>query len=374
MSLEPSSRTQAQLRQMQLEAEAYAFRQLTTHLQSRVDVQNIDLMILSGFCRNCLSKWYHVGAAKAGLGSSYEDACEVVYGMSYKEWKASHQGKASDEQLKRLEESKAGHAKHEPAPVVPETAPAPPPPPPSSDGVTDVCCVPADELVAIATADDQRPRDAACQLNPDLRPLPTVMQPQGEVKIRLGVLTVSDRASQGAYADLSGPEIESCMKAFAATDAGSRWQLAVTRRAVVPDDATPIAAALTAWSANGEAGGPDGDGPSGRGLGGAAAAGIPSGTAPCSLILTTGGTGLSVRDVTPETTARLLDRHCPGILELLLREAVQIEPLAALSRATAGVRGRTLIINLPGRPKAVRENLAVLMPLLGHALLEVGRD
>ena len=70
-------------------------------------------------------------------------------------------------------------------------------------------------------------------------------------------------------------------------------------------------------------------------------------------------------------TAALLDRPTPGIPELLLREAIKHEPLAALSRAAAGVRGRTLIVNLPGRPKAVRENLAVLMPLLGHALLQL---
>ncbi len=90
--------------------------------------------------------------------------------------------------------------------------------------------------------------------------------------------------------------------------------------------------------------------------------------AACNLVLTTGGTGLAPRDVTPDATSALLDRPTPGIVELLLREAIKHEPLAALSRAAAGVRGRTLVINLPGRPKAVRENLTVLMPLLGHAL------
>ena len=111
----------------QTEAEAYAFRQLIAHLQVRTDVQNIELMILSGFCRNCLSKWYHVGAAHAGIGMSYEDACERVYGMPYKEWKTTHQSKASDEQLRRMEETKALHAKHAAPPPVaaPPTVPTP---------------------------------------------------------------------------------------------------------------------------------------------------------------------------------------------------------------------------------------------------------
>jgi molybdenum cofactor synthesis domain-containing protein len=87
--------------------------------------------------------------------------------------------------------------------------------------------------------------------------------------------------------------------------------------------------------------------------------------------LTTGGTGLAARYVTPEATRALLERPTPGITELLLRESLRVEPLAALSRAAAGLRGETLIVNLPGRPKAVRENLAVLMPLLGHCLLSL---
>ena len=344
-------------------AEAYAFRQLVAHLQGRTDVQNIEMMILSGFCRNCLSKWYHVGAAKAGLASSYDDACERVYGMSYKEWKTTHQSKASDEQLQRLEDTKAGHAKHSPAPPVAVPAPAaaaPPPqpqPPVGNSGMSDVCCVPEDELMAVDAS--------ACALQP--RSLPMIAQPAATVTISLGILTVSDRASQGAYPDLSGPEIESCMQGFAASAAGARWQLSTTRKAVVPDEASHIAAALKAWSS----GATEGAGAGGGGGGGGAA---PNSSAapPCTLILTTGGTGLSPRDVTPEATSALLERSCPGITELLLREAIRIEPLAALSRAAAGIRGGTLIVNLPGRPKAVRENLAVLMPLLGHALLELG--
>ena len=292
----------------------------------------------------CLSKWYHVGAAKAGLASSYDDACEHVYGMSYKAWKQTHQAKASDEQLRRMEETKALHAKHEtPPPVAPAPAPAPapaaPPPPPStaaSGGMSNVCCVPEDELVPVNGGEQQ-----TCA-----KP-PMVVPPSAPVAVRLGVLTVSDRASKGEYADLSGPEIESAMNGFAATPAGlATWKpLEVTRRAVVADEAAEITKALTSWS--------------------------DEGGSVCNLILTTGGTGLAPRDVTPEATSAVLDRSAPGIVELLLRSAIQHEPLAALSRSAAGVRGKTLIVNLPGRPKAVRENLAVLMPLLGHALKEL---
>ena len=339
-------------------AEAYAFRQLVAHLQARTDVQNIELMILSGFCRNCLSKWYHVGAASAGLAISYDDACERVYGMSYKEWKTTHQSKASDEQLKRLEETKAGHAKHSPPPPVaaaapPSTLPPPPDglrgmpaPPPPGGGLSDVCCVPADELVPGGSP--------ACTL-PAPGP-PPVVQPAAAVPIQLGILTVSDRASEGVYEDLSGPEIASCMEGFAASPAGSRWQLATSRRGIVPDDAARITATLREWSA-----------PAPREWSDAGA----EAAAPCSLILTTGGTGLGPRDVTPEATSSVLERTAPGVVEFLLHQASRVEPLAALSRATAGVRGTTLIVNLPGRPKAVRENLAVLMPMLGHALLEL---
>lgn len=346
-------------------AEAYAFRQLVAHLQMRTDVQNIELMILSGFCRNCLSKWYHVGAAHAGIALSYDDACERVYGMPYAQWKKTHQSKATDEQLRRLEETKAGHAKHAPVPPVASTtrspgdagevaktsATAPPAPTPPSTGMADVCCIPAEELVPPPVGTSSAPMPAPPSAD--------------EIDIRLGVLTVSDRAAQGAYADISGPEVVRAMQEFAATPHGKGWRLTVTRHAVVADEVAQIDHALRTWSKDsceaagrldavheGSGGGDDDD-------------------APCNLILTTGGTGMSPRDVTPEVTSALLDRSTPGIPELLLREAIKHEPLAALSRAVAGIRGSTLIVNLPGRPKAVRENLAVLMPLLGHALCEL---
>lgn len=92
------------------ELEAAAFRGLVEHLRRRSDVQNIDLMILSGFCRNCLSKWYLAEADRRGVEISYGEAREIVYGMPYDEWKAKNQGKATDEQMRRYDETKPLHA------------------------------------------------------------------------------------------------------------------------------------------------------------------------------------------------------------------------------------------------------------------------
>jgi hypothetical protein len=90
-------------KQTQTELEAAAFRTLVAHLDSRKDVQNIDLMILAGFCRNCLSKWYKKAADEHGLELSYEEACEHVYGMPYSEWKEKFQKKATPEQIAAFE-------------------------------------------------------------------------------------------------------------------------------------------------------------------------------------------------------------------------------------------------------------------------------
>jgi len=305
-------------------AESYAFGQLVKHLQMRHDVQNIDVMILAGFCRNCLSKWYHAGLVRLGVESTYEQASERVYGMPISEWKKSYQTKASEEQMRRLEETSAGHAKHE-KPVA--MAPAAPPSP--ARLLSDVCCTPADELAP-----------PVCEV----RMLPP---PVRSVRLRVGVLTVSDRAAAGVYSDESGPEVQRCLAEYASGPGAGCWGLEVGAAAVVPDEQSEICARMMEWS---------------------------DGAAPCNLILTTGGSGIAPRDVTPEATLEVVQRPLPGISELLLREALKVEPLAALSRAAAGVRGRTLIVNLPGRPKAVRENLAVLMPLLAHAIIEMERE
>ena len=93
----------------QTELEAAAFRTLVAHLRDRTDVQNIDLMNLSGFCRNCLSKWYTAAAKEKGVELEYEEAREIVYGMPYSDWKAKHQTEASADQIDKFKEANPDH-------------------------------------------------------------------------------------------------------------------------------------------------------------------------------------------------------------------------------------------------------------------------
>lgn len=148
---------------------------------------------------------------------------------------------------------------------------------------------------------------------------------------RAAVLTVSDRATAGELKDESGPALIEGLTALGWT---------VVSRDVVPDVQGRIEAALVRWADND---------------------GIP-------LVLTTGGTGVSARDVTPDATFSICDRVVPGIAEAIRSDALTRTPHAMLSRATAAVRGRTLIVNLPGSPRAVVEGLAVLSVVLEHAL------
>ncbi len=149
--------------------------------------------------------------------------------------------------------------------------------------------------------------------------------------MRVAILTISDAGARGDRADTSGD-------AIAAWAAGRGDVLA--ERALVPDEPARIGAALRRWADHDLA----------------------------DLVLTTGGTGLTPRDVTPEATRSVLDKEAPGIAEALRFAVYPRFPRAALSRGTAGVRGRTLIINLPGSPGGVRDGLAVLGDLVEHAV------
>jgi molybdopterin adenylyltransferase len=149
--------------------------------------------------------------------------------------------------------------------------------------------------------------------------------------LRVAILTISDAGSRGERADTSGDAIASWAEA-------KGYQLA--GRALVPDETGRIAGAIAAWADSGSA----------------------------DLVLTTGGTGLTARDVTPEATRAVLDKEAPGIAEALRMSVYPRFPRAALSRGVAGVRGSTLIVNLPGSTGGVKDGLAVLDGLVEHAV------
>ncbi len=152
-----------------------------------------------------------------------------------------------------------------------------------------------------------------------------------DAQLRVAILTISDRSYRGERPDTSGPQLEQRMRSLG-------WQ--VTATALVPDDMEMIRQKLQQWCDEDVA----------------------------DLILTTGGTGVSPRDVTPEATQSILERPLPGITEAMRTASLQITPHAMLSRAMAGIRKRTLIINLPGSPKGALENLETVLPALPHAI------
>jgi molybdopterin adenylyltransferase len=151
--------------------------------------------------------------------------------------------------------------------------------------------------------------------------------------MKVARLTLSDRASAGVYADRSGPEIE---RVFCEC-----WGAAVEFEAhLLPDERGLIAQTLRGVCERGE----------------------------CALVITTGGTGPSARDVTPEATRDVLEKELPGFGEAMRMVSFASVPTAILSRATAGIRGRTLILNLPGNPRAIGECLPPLLPAIREAL------
>jgi molybdopterin adenylyltransferase len=150
------------------------------------------------------------------------------------------------------------------------------------------------------------------------------------IMLNIVLLTISDKSSQGQREDKSSKVIRDVLSTLEHRIAGYE---------VIPDEAGMIADKLVEWA-----------------------------NADIDVIITTGGTGLAARDVTPEATLSIVDKVVPGIGEIMRAETFKITPTAVLSRATAGVRGKCLIINLPGSRKAVRECLEVVMPIIPHAV------
>jgi molybdopterin adenylyltransferase len=155
--------------------------------------------------------------------------------------------------------------------------------------------------------------------------------------IKTGILTISDRGAKGLRLDEGGPKIQSLLPA-------DSYQISAT--AVVPDEIPSIVETLVAWADQKK----------------------------LDLIFTTGGTGLSPRDITPEATERVFHREIPGMAEAMRQEGLKHTPFSQLSRAKAGIRGETLIINLPGSLKAIEEMLPVILPVIPHALEKIKGD
>jgi molybdenum cofactor synthesis domain-containing protein len=149
--------------------------------------------------------------------------------------------------------------------------------------------------------------------------------------LKFGILTVSDRSSRGERPDLSGPALVDVVHA-------QGWEVILSE--TVPDELELIRSRLILWA----------DGSN------------------MDVILTTGGTGFAPRDVTPEATRTVVERLTPGLDEAMRAASLVITPHAMLSRAISGIRGHTLIVNLPGSPKGAVENLRVIVPVLGHAI------
>lgn len=157
------------------------------------------------------------------------------------------------------------------------------------------------------------------------------------MEMRFGILTISDRSSRGERVDSSGPILERLVQ--------SQGNV-VVKKDIIPDDPETLKEILMSWADGGE----------------------------LDVILTTGGTGFSPRDVTPEATHAVIEREAPGLAEAMRASSLQITPHAMLSRAIAGIRAQTLIINLPGSPKAAHENFQVVQDVLRHAVQLLHED
>ncbi len=400
-----------------MKLESGAFKSLLKHLSERSDaVQNIDLMTISGFCRNCLAKWMVLEARKLtetirGVcqdsfteeeeqlvrdldAFGYDEAAEFVYGTKYDEWKKAHARKATNEQISMYKLSSSIHAQHDKkllekqaeagpgkfdgqeedaahhssgvfiSPIQPKPEIRNPSPRRTASASPSILKVrdPSGQIKP-KTGKKATPSDVCCE-DVDARArrpasagsaYRTPPPPKANLDLRVGILTVSDRAARNEYenGDLSGPAVESSLAENIGKANSRRSELDETKamvkfcvKSIVPDDTEEIKNHLLEWC--GEEGG-----------------------TVCDLIFTTGGTGFSPRDVTPEATREVIEREASGLMTFTTSLCASMQPLAALSRCTAGIRGETVIVNLPGNPAAVGQMLDILVPLLLHAVKDV---
>jgi molybdopterin adenylyltransferase len=275
----------------------------------------------------------------------YEEAAQHVYRTTLGEWKKRHQKKATDEQIEKYNASKSLHASHDKnllalradkptQPLLAKAIQSSTATETSSGGSkplsSNVCCQDIDEISS------QAPPAQAAKKTRMIEPFQPPPIPNLKSPTLVAILTVSDRAFKNEYetGDLSGPAV-----AKAIEQATKSLEISFS---IVPDDTDAIQTKLREWADQG-----------------------------IDLILTTGGTGMSPRDVTPEATRAVLDLECAGLMSFVTTECSHQQPLASLSRGTAGIRGQTLIANLPGNPKGVGEVVPILLPLLLHAVADL---
>jgi molybdenum cofactor synthesis domain-containing protein len=290
----------------------------------------------------------------------YDEAAQYVYGCDYGDWKKKHAKKASDEQMQKYNDSKSLHSVFDKK-VLATKADKPAAPPftkvtavsaPAATKpslLSNVCCQDVeDETPAPPPPVVSQPSAKKARTLPPFVPPPP---PSGGMQLTVAIITVSDRASKNEYetGDLSGPAVQQAvretvdkMNAASSSDVKSEITCTVNDIIIIPDDIDQIQAKLKELASSG-----------------------------IDLVLTTGGTGFAARDVTPEATLAIVDRECSGLMAFVTTECSKDQPLASLSRGTAGVLGTTMVCNLPGNPKGVDEIVPILLPLVVHGIRDL---
>jgi len=366
--------------------EAGAFTSLCDHLRNLSnEVQNIDMMTISGFCRNCIAKWLVIEARKissdikkskssdisnedkaiiASLDAfGYDEAAEEVYGCKYSEWKILHAKKATEDQMRKYDSSKSIHAIHDKELLKPEckrpalavnkevkTKTF------SNNLQSNVCCQDIEGFDTSSDSPHFTENNSICVpsklIDDNSKSYVPPPAPKSRLSFSLGILTVSDRAFANEYqsGDLSGPAVEkSVLDIINSLGKTKDNQTSIIcnniQKDIVPDDMDKIKMKLSSWC-NVDQTNTD---------------------SVCDIILSTGGTGFSPRDVTPEATLEIVERECRGLMAWVSSVCSRDQPLAPLSRGVAGICGKSIIVNLPGNPRGVSEVLNILFPLLLHA-------